>query len=135
MYIIFTVLYDFHSNPATNIHWKWNYFRRYFSHSTYSTVCSICSPKRDSPTSFSAFSFFHNSNLAGPLTNGLKYFRFWLSFRWVIRFLGSKKLTPRGIIPRGVKIYFCPRTFFKNEKCSSLIAENESIFIFVTLSL
>ena len=90
---------------------------------------------RNSPTRFSTFSFFHNSNLSGPLSKGLKYFRFWLSFRWVIRFLGSKKLPPRGIIPRGVKIYFCPRTFFKNEKCSSLIAEKESIFIFVTLSL
>ena len=25
--------------------------------------------------------FFNISNLPGPLTNGLKYFRFWLSFR------------------------------------------------------
>ena len=25
--------------------------------------------------------FFHNSNLPGPLTNQLKYFRFWLIFR------------------------------------------------------
>ena len=72
-----------------------------------------------------------------PLSKGLNYFRFWLSFRQVIRVLGSKKLTPRprGMIPQGNKIYFCPRTFFKNENCSSLIAENESIFIFVTLSL
>ena len=28
--------------------------------------------------------FFHPSNLPGPLTNGLKYFRFWLRFSRVI---------------------------------------------------
>ena len=53
---------------------------------------------------------------------------------------GSKKLTPRGIIPRGiiprgVKQIFYPRTFSKNEKCSPLIVEYESIIVFVTLSL
>ena len=30
--------------------------------------------------------FFHHLNLPGPLTNGLKYFRFWLRIRWVINF-------------------------------------------------
>ena len=30
---------------------------------------------RDSPTRFSTSSFFHNSNLPGPMTNGLKVFR------------------------------------------------------------
>ena len=29
--------------------------------------------------------FFHNSSLPGPLSNGLKYFWFWLRFRRVIR--------------------------------------------------
>ena len=35
----------------------------------------------NSPTRFSTPSFFHHSNWSGPLTNGLKYFRIWLSFR------------------------------------------------------
>ena len=35
-------------------------------------------------TRFSTSSFFHHSNQPGPLTNGLKYFRFWLSFCRVI---------------------------------------------------
>ena len=35
---------------------------------------------------FFTFSFFHHLNLPGPLTNGLKYFRFWLRIRWVINF-------------------------------------------------
>ena len=47
--------------------------------------------------------FFHNSNQHGSLTNMLKYFRFWLRFRRDICILVSKKLTPRGMIPRGVK--------------------------------
>ena len=54
--------------------------------------------------------FFHNSNQPGSLTNGLKYFRFWFRFRRDIRILVSKKLTPRGMIPRGVKKKFNPRT-------------------------
>ena len=29
--------------------------------------------------------FSHNLNQPGPLTNGTKYFRFWLSFRRVIQ--------------------------------------------------
>ena len=41
---------------------------------------------KDSPTKFLTSSFFYNSNLPGPLT-GLKYFRFWLRFRWIIRIL------------------------------------------------
>ena len=72
--------------------------------------------KRDSPTRFSTSSFFHHSNLSGALTNGLKYFRFWFRFRGVIRSLGSKKLTPRGIIPRGVKNKFNPRTMVQKRK-------------------
>ena len=70
--------------------------------------------------------FFHNSNQLGPLTNGLKYLRFWLSFRWVILIFVADSLgyytpgsidspryatpgrfdesfgsmTPRGMIPR-----------------------------------
>ena len=58
-----------------------------------------------------------------------------LIIRRVIRVLDFKKLTPRGIIPRGVKKMFYLRTFFKKEKFSPLIVECESIFIFVTLSL
>ena len=46
-----------------------------------------------------------------------------------------KKLTPRGIIPQGVKKNFTPRTFFKNEKFSPLILEYESIIVSVTQSL
>ena len=30
--------------------------------------------------------FFQHSNLTGPLTNGFKYFRFWLRFRRIFRF-------------------------------------------------
>ena len=60
--------------------------------------------------------FFHNSNLPGPLINGLKYFRVWLSIRGVIRFLGLEKLTPRGMIPRRVKQKFDPRAFIKKIK-------------------
>ena len=40
---------------------------------------------RDSPTRFPTSSFFHHLNQPRPLTNGLKYFRFWLSFHRVIR--------------------------------------------------
>ena len=36
---------------------------------------------------FSTFSFVHHSNLPGPLTNGFKYFRFWLRFRRVNYFV------------------------------------------------
>ena len=55
--------------------------------------------------------FFHNSNLPRPLTNGLTFFRVWLRIRWDIRFLGSKKLISRGIIPRGVKKKFVSYNF------------------------
>ena len=47
---------------------------------------------------------------------------FFLRFRRVIQILGSKKLTTWGIIPRGVKKMFCPRTL-KNAKCSTLLEE------------
>ena len=40
---------------------------------------------RDSTTRFSSC-FFHNSRLPEPLSKCLKYFRFWLRFRRVIRF-------------------------------------------------
>ena len=56
--------------------------------------------------------FFHNSNLPVPLTNGLKYFRFWLRIHRVIRILSPKiwlpglsypsKAVSRGMIPRRV---------------------------------
>ena len=49
-------------------------------------------------------------------------------------FMFEKTDSP-GYHTQGFKIYFGPRTFLKNEKCSFLIAEKESIFIFVTLSL
>ena len=49
--------------------------------------------------------FFHHSNLPEPLTNGLKYFRFWLRFCWLIRILVSKNW-PQGIIPLRVKDLF-----------------------------
>ena len=45
--------------------------------------------------------FFHNSNIPGPLTNGLNYFWFWLRIHRVIRFFQS----PRGRIPRWVNIH------------------------------
>ena len=45
--------------------------------------------------------FLHYSNLPGPLTNGFKYFRFWLRFCWVIRIVGSKNQTI------WIHIYFC----------------------------
>ena len=35
----------------------------------------------DSPMRFSTSSFFHNSNLPVPVTNGLKKLRFWLRIR------------------------------------------------------
>ena len=53
--------------------------------------------------------FFHYLNQPGPLTNGLKYLRFW--FRRVIQILGNKKndspkrLTCRNIIPWGVMFW------------------------------
>ena len=52
---------------------------------------------------FSAPSFFiiPTGLDSGPLTNGLKYFRIWLSFRRDIQSLVSKKLTPRRFILRG----------------------------------
>ena len=59
--------------------------------------------------------FFHNSNLPGSLTNWLTYFRFWLRIRSVIRF-DSKNLTPRGIIPLGVKQHFCTIQLFQKRK-------------------
>ena len=61
-------------------------------------------------------SFFHNSNLPGPLTNGLKYFRFWLRIRRVIQIFRNLRWdnlpeyhtpvspSPRGFIPRGVNL-------------------------------
>ena len=45
------------------------------------------------------------------MNNGLTYLWIWLSFRWVIRIFVAKKLTPRGIIPRGVKKRFNQREF------------------------
>ena len=45
--------------------------------------------------------FFIQTSLHGPLINGPKYFRFWLRFRRGIQTLVSKKLTRRGMIPRG----------------------------------
>ena len=45
-------------------------------------------------------SFFHNSNLPGPLTNGLKYFRFWLRIHSVIQIVQS----PWVMIPRWVNL-------------------------------
>ena len=64
--------------------------------------------------------FFHNSNQPGSLTNGLKYFRFWFRIRRDIRVLVSKKLTPRGMIPRGVKKNLILEQWCKNKKCSPL---------------
>ena len=39
----------------------------------------------NSPTRFSTSILFHHSNQPGPLTNGLKYFRFWLRVRRAIQ--------------------------------------------------
>ena len=47
----------------------------------------FCYTYRDSPTRFSNSSCFLHSNQPGPLTYGLKYFQFWLSFRWDILIL------------------------------------------------
>ena len=70
---------------------------------------------RDSPTRFLNYSFFHSSNQPGQLSNGLKYFRFWLSFCWVLRIFVAKKLTPWGIIPREVKKMSCKIFLQKNK--------------------
>ena len=66
---------------------------------------------RDSPTRFSTLSFFHSSNLPGPLTNGLKYFRLWLRIRWVILNFQSpglwypgETISPEYLTPRWAKI-------------------------------
>ena len=40
------------------------------------------------------FFLLHNSSLPGPLTNGLKYFRLWFRFRWVIWILDLKNWLP-----------------------------------------
>ena len=45
---------------------------------------------------FSTSSFLHHSNQPWLLTNGLKYFWFWLRIRWVIRIL-SPKIGPPGV--------------------------------------
>ena len=66
--------------------------------------------------------FFHHFNQPGPLTNGLKDFRIWFRFRRDIRILIVKKLTRRGMIPRGVKKFNLER-FCKNTKCSPLMVK------------
>ena len=64
------------------------------------------------PTKLSFSIFYYYSNLPRRVTDGLKYFRFWLRFSRVIQILGFKKtdlpgydtpgrLTRRGIIPWG----------------------------------
>ena len=49
--------------------------------------------------------YFHFSNPSGPLTNGLKCFRFWLKFRGAIAIsrgmIPPGRLTRRRNIPRG----------------------------------
>ena len=55
--------------------------------------------------------FFHYSNLHGPLTNRLKYFKVWLRFRGVIKILGLNKMTRRreidllGYVTQGVMFW------------------------------
>ena len=48
--------------------------------------------------------FFHHLNHPGPLTNRLKYFRFWLGFRQIIQISSgydtAQSQFPQGIIPR-----------------------------------
>ena len=68
---------------------------------------------RDSPMRFSTSSFFHHLNQPGSLTNGLKHFWFWWSFRRVIwNFMNppgydtAQSQSPRGIIPQLVKWLF-----------------------------
>ena len=55
------------------------------------TVC----PKKGQSNEIFDLHFFHNSNLPGPLTNGLKYSQFCLRIHRVIRIFQS----PRGMIP------------------------------------
>ena len=76
------------------------------------------------------FSFFHNLNLPGPLTNVKIFSSLVKSSRSYLIFRFEKTDSPGYI-----KFFFYPRTFYKNEKCSSLIVEYESIIVFVTLSL
>ena len=55
--------------------------------------------------------FFHNSNMLGQVTNGVKYFRFWLRFCWDIRIFpnlpgvwyhsSAQSHSPWGMQPRG----------------------------------
>ena len=71
----------------------------------------------EGPTRFSTSSFFHYLNLSGPLTKGLKYFRFLSRYRRVIRTLVWQKLTPRSIKLRKFKQKLSPRTFSKKKKC------------------
>ena len=47
---------------------------------------------------FSTSVSIHYSSLSGPLTNGLKYFWFWLRFHVVIQILSLKNLTRQGMI-------------------------------------
>ena len=65
---------------------------------------------------FWALVFFHHSNQPGPMTNGLKCFRFWSSFRRVIQILVLDKLTPRSIILGAVKNKCYHRTYLQIRK-------------------
>ena len=61
--------------------------------------------------------FLHNSSLPGPLSNGLKYFRFSISSYSIFRFdkIDSPEYhTP----PPGNEHFFYPRTFSQIKKCS-----------------
>ena len=40
--------------------------------------------------------FFHHSNQPEPLTNGLKYFRFWFRFRWDTRIFPNLRAASYG---------------------------------------
>ena len=104
------------------MHWLFSYFRLQFNLTVLAHLF-VFDLKGTVQPDFWPPVFFHNLNLPGPLTNGLKYFLVWLRIRWVILILGLKK----KLNPWRIKNLFYPRTFFKSEKCSPLIVEYESI--------
>ena len=61
--------------------------------------------------------FFPHSNLPGPLTNGLKYVRFWSDFAELFKLFGISlaSQSPWGIILRGVHL---PRVSYCAESIS-----------------
>ena len=61
----------------------------------------VLTPKGTVQRDFRPPVFFHHSNQPGPLINKFKYFHFYLGFHWDIGTSVSKKVTRRGMVPRG----------------------------------